>query len=55
MSLSNSCEHWDGSWFLIFGVVAEHDAEDVDAAAGEGDEGLLMEFSFGSFLVVERS
>jgi hypothetical protein len=30
-------------------VVAEHGREDVEAPAGEGDDGLDVAFSFGAF------
>ena len=42
-------------WFLVGGVVAEHGPEDVDAASGEGDEGLFMGLAFSAFPVVEGS
>lgn len=34
-------------------VVADEGPEDVDAAAGEGDDGLVVVFAFGPFSVVE--
>lgn len=40
---------------LVSGAVAEHVPEGVDAAAGEGDEGLFVWFAFSAFAVIEGS
>jgi hypothetical protein len=37
---------------LIEGAVAEHGVEDVTAAAGEGDEGLVVAFALSDLPVV---
>ena len=37
---------------LVEGSVAEHGEEDVAAASGEGDEGLVVALAFGAFAVV---
>ena len=37
---------------LVEGHVAEHGEEDVAAAPGEGDEGLVVAFALGAFPVV---
>jgi hypothetical protein len=37
---------------LVEGAVSEHGVEGVAAAAGEGDEGLVVSFAFGPFPVV---
>lgn len=37
---------------LVSGVVAEHGPQDVESAAGQGDDGLGVGFSFGSLAVV---
>lgn len=41
--------------FDVGGVFAEHDPNDVDASACEGEECLLVCFTFGAFAVIERS
>lgn len=38
---------------MVNGVVSEHGPQDVDAAAGEGEDGLLVCFTFGAFAVIE--
>ena len=38
---------------MVDGVIAEHGPQDVDAAAGEGEDGLLVRFTFGAFAVIE--
>ncbi|TFD66516.1 IS30 family transposase [Cryobacterium ruanii] len=48
----SSCER-EGDSFLISGVVAEHDPEDVDASAGERKEGLFVALAFTAFAVVK--
>jgi Helix-turn-helix domain len=40
--------------FAVGGAVSEHGPQDVQAAPGEGDEGLLVGFAFAAFAVVER-
>ena len=37
---------------FVEGAVAEHGEEDVAAASGERDEGLVVAFAFGTFPVV---
>ena len=37
---------------FVEGAVAEHGVEDVDAAAGEADEGGVVVFALGAFVVV---
>lgn len=37
---------------LIKGAVAKHGEEDVAASSGEGDEGLIVAFSWDEFAVV---
>jgi hypothetical protein len=34
--------------FLIVALVAEHCPQDVDAAAGDGEDGLVVPFAFGA-------
>lgn len=48
---------WLGSglWVRCRDVVAEHGPDDVDAASGEGDEGLFVGGAFCAFAVVEHS
>ena len=43
-----------GEWFgrFVEGAVAEHGEQDVAAAPGEGDEGLVVPFALGAFAVV---
>jgi hypothetical protein len=53
LSIRLSAASWH--WFLVDGVVAEHGPEDVDAASGEGDEGLFMGLSLAPFPVVVGS
>jgi hypothetical protein len=38
---------------LVASAVAEHRVEHVDAAAGEGDDGLVVDLAFGAFAGVE--
>ncbi len=52
MFLSSRLSMAPWQWFLVGGVVPEHGPEDVDAASGEGDEGLFMGFSFSALPVV---
>jgi len=54
MLLSSRCRQ-RGVGFAVGGVVAEHGPSDVDAAAGDGDEGLLVRLALCAFPVVERS
>jgi hypothetical protein len=35
-------------------LVAEHGPQDVDAAAGESEDGLTVAFALGAFALVER-
>src|SRR5947209_18327157 len=49
MFLSSSFCEWDLEW----AAVAQHGVQDVDASAGEGEDGLVVAFAFGSFAVVE--
>jgi hypothetical protein len=37
---------------LVFGIVSEHGPENVEASAGQCDDGLGMAFAFGSFSLV---
>jgi hypothetical protein len=37
---------------LVGGVVAEHGPQDVEASAGQGENGLGVGFAFGAFPVV---
>ena len=55
MLLSSNERPCGGDGFLVGGVVAEHGPDDVDPAASERDESLLVRFPFASFPVVERS
>ena len=48
MSLSSG----DGVVGVVFGAVAEHGVEDVDAASGQGDEGLVVSFALGDLAVL---
>jgi len=37
---------------LVDGVVAQHGPQDVEASAGQGEDGLGVGFAFGAFAVV---
>ena len=39
---------------LVGGSVAQHGVEDVDAAAGEGEDGLVVGLSFVAFAAIYR-
>ncbi len=41
-----------GDFSLVEGHVSEHGEEHVGSASGEGDQGLVVAFTFGTFPVV---
>jgi hypothetical protein len=41
--------------FLVVALVAQRGPNDVDAMAGEGEDGLAVSVSFRSFAVIEGS
>ena len=51
MSLSSG----EGVFRVVEGAVAEHGVEDVDAASGEGDEGLVVALALCDLAVVIRA
>src|SRR5699024_346536 len=55
--LSFSSSRWsEVGWpRFVEGAVSEHGEQDVGSASGQSDDGLVVAFAFGSFLVVVRA